>query len=204
VSINMDYEHARAWEYALTYIRNPCLIRERVEQIRHDGKQPVDASITNPSLTDIARKMNNLYKLAADATDDDTLNDLKAMLRDLERQKHDIEAMKYDLEEEAAKLEKLYAEIEKFERWCETVRERFIDPDSQEDITYEEKRLAIQILHIVAVIYPSTQKERVELTVAPPNITKLLHDLVCQGSQDWQRRYAGLKVRSVHRVPPVA
>jgi site-specific DNA recombinase len=179
VSINMDYVDTRAWEYALTYIQNPRLIRERVEQIRRDGKQPIDASVTKPSLTDIARKMNNLYKLAADATDDDTLNDLKAMLRDLERQKHDIEAIKYDLEEEAAKLEKLNAKIEKFERWCETVRERFTDPESQTDITYEEKRLAIQILHIVAVIYPSTQKERVELTVAPPNISKLLRDLVC-------------------------
>jgi site-specific DNA recombinase len=159
VSINMEVVDTKAWEYALTYIQNPQLIRERVEQIRQEGKQPVDASVTKTSLADITRQMNNVYRLAASSTDDDTLTSLQSMLRDLERQKHDIEAIKYDLEEEAAKLEKLNAEIEKFERWCNTVRERFIDPSSQADITYEEKRLAIQILHIVAVIYPSTQEE---------------------------------------------
>src|SRR5260370_21580525 len=110
----MDYVDTRAWEYALTYIQNPQLIRERVEQIRRDGKQPIDASVTKPSLTDIARQMNNLYKLAAAATHDDTLNDLKAMLRDLEHQKHDIEAIKYDLEEEAAKLVNLKTGLAKF------------------------------------------------------------------------------------------
>ena len=100
--------------------------------------------------------MNNLYKLAADATDDDTLNDLKAMLRDLEQQKHEIEAIKYDIEEEEKRIHKLYAEIERFEKWCDEVRPRFTNPDCQAEITYEEKRLAIQILHVVATIYPST------------------------------------------------
>src|SRR5260370_38232642 len=107
----MDYVDTRAWEYALTYIQNPQLIRERVEQIRRDGKQPIDASVTKPSLTDIARKMNNLYKLAAAATDDDTLNDLKAVLRDLEHQKHDIEAVKYDFVEGGAILVRLNVAI---------------------------------------------------------------------------------------------
>ena len=100
--------------------------------------------------------MNNLYKLVADATDDDTLNDLKALLRDLERQKHEIEAIKYDIEEEEKRIHKLYVEIERFEKWCDEVRPRFTNPDCQAEITYEEKRLAIQILHVVATIYPST------------------------------------------------
>ena len=179
----MAYLDQRSWEYALTYIRNPELIRERVEKIRQEGKQPIDAEAIKPSLAEITRQMNNLYKLAAGATDDDTITSLQGILRDLERQKHDIEAIKFDLEEEVEKLAKLNAEIEKFERWCDAVRERFTDPDSQEDIAYEEKRLAIQILHIVAVIHPATVKERVELTVAPPNITRLLNELVCHASQ---------------------
>jgi septal ring factor EnvC (AmiA/AmiB activator) len=143
--------------------------RQRTEDKPYEGRAVETSSVYGCSS----------IRAAVDTTDDDTLNDLQAMLRDLERQKHDIEAIKYDLEEEAAKLEKLNAKIEKFERWCETVRERFTDPESQTDITYEEKRLAIQILHIVAVIYPSTQKERVELTATPPNISKLLRDLLC-------------------------
>ena len=182
VSINMKMVDTQSWEYALIYIKNPQFIRERIEQVRKEGKQPVDPGITKSSLADITRQMNNLYELAAAATDDDTITSLQGMLRDLERQKHDIEAIKYDLEEEKAKQEKLYAEIDKFEKWCDTVRERFSDPDCQADINFEEKRLAIQILHIVAVVYPSTHKERVALTLEPPNISKLLADLVCQES----------------------
>lgn len=183
VSINMEMVDARAWELALTYIADPQLIRAKVEAIREEAKLPVDASVTRSSLADIGRQMNNLYKLAAGSTDDDTLNDLKAMLRDLERQKHEIEAIKYDLEEEEKKVQRLYTEIERFEKWCDMIRPRFTDPSCQAEITYEEKRLAIQILHMVAIISPSSEKERIELTVTPPNITKLLNDLVCQGSQ---------------------
>lgn len=39
------------------------------------------------------------------------------------------------------------------------------------------------LLTFIANLSGSSQEERVELTVAPPNITKLLHDLVCQESQ---------------------
>ena len=60
VNINMDYVDTRAWQYALTYISDPQLIRAKVEQIREKAKLPVDASVTKSSLADIARQMNNL------------------------------------------------------------------------------------------------------------------------------------------------
>ncbi len=48
----------------------------------------------------IKKKLKNLYTLAQDATDDDTLDSLKALMHDLERQKHEAEAMLYEVAEE--------------------------------------------------------------------------------------------------------
>lgn len=181
VSIMLETLDQETWKEALKYIKKPEVVRQKAEKLRNDAMQQVEPTATGPTLIDINRQIKNLYTLAAAAADDDTIVSLQAMLRDLERQKHNVEAIQYDLEEEAEMLQKLYAEIDRFEGWCATVRENLTNPDYVP--TYEERRLAIQILHLEVKVHPATIKDRFEFHIGPTNIMRLLNDIVLHTSR---------------------
>jgi hypothetical protein len=122
--------------------------------------------------------MNNLYKLAQNATDDETIETITGMMKDLERQKHDAEALIYDIEEEEEDRQLVEAEITKFEEWAEKVRPLL--GNSTYEPTYEEKRLAVRILGIKASVYPAKGDFpfRVQFEVAPPAILSKIKNCV--------------------------
>jgi predicted nucleic acid-binding Zn-ribbon protein len=74
------------------------------------------------TIENIRHQMHNLYKLAQNATDDETIETLTVMMKNLEKQKHEAKAMIYDIAEDEEEREAVEAEIVKFEKWVEKVQ----------------------------------------------------------------------------------
>lgn len=161
-----------AWEFAMQYVIDPSLIRTKIEELRAQAKVHIDTESVERIIAGIKKKLKNLCTLAQDATDDDTLDSLKALMHDLERQKHEAEAMLYEVSEEEETMKEVNEAIDRFEVWAANVRSYFFDPEYIP--TYEEKRLAIKILGVQATVWPVGGQQRYELTLAPPSIVSLL------------------------------
>jgi site-specific DNA recombinase len=172
VNIGAKTLDSAAWDFAMEYIINPCLIRERVEELRKQARVVIDAESVEKIVTGIRKKLRNLSLLAQESTDDDTLDSIKALMHDLERQKHEAEGMLFEVVEEEEKMKEINTEIDRFEAWAKTVRQFFLDPEYVP--SYDEKILAVKILGVQAKVYPVDAPKRYELTVGPPSIVSLL------------------------------
>ncbi len=163
-----------AWAKAVEVMVNPSLVRERIEALRKENKPEIDREDIESTIDAIKKKMGNLIKFAQNATDDDAIDQLTLELKDLERQKRKAEALLYNFEEDEEERQVLEAEIVKFEKWIEKVAPQLTNPDYQP--TYEEKRLAVRIMGIHAVVYPTTGDYpfRAYVDVAPPRILSKL------------------------------
>lgn len=156
----------------MEYIINPCLIPERVEELRKQAHMVIDAESVEKVVTGIKKKLRNLSLLAQESRDDDTLDSIKALMHDLERQKHEAEGMLFELGEEEEKMKEVNTEIDRFEVWAKTVRQFFLDPAYVP--SYDDKILAVRILGVQAKVYLMDAPKRYELTVGPPSIVSLL------------------------------
>ena len=172
--IGVDLLDKEAWIIALSYIRKPKQVRSLVANLRKELSEPTNREEVEKALSDIRRKINNIYKLAEEVDDEEGLIVLRVRLKDLQKQKHDAEAMLYDIEEEEEQRDKIALEISKFEEWAYQVQGMLTDPNYQP--TYEEKRLAIKIVGIRAVVWPmaGNYEHRLTIDVAPPNIMSLI------------------------------
>jgi site-specific DNA recombinase len=159
-----------AWEKAVEVLTNPALVRERIASLREENKSEVNREDIEATIAAIKKRMGNLIKFAGDATDDDAIEGLKLELKDLERQKREAEALIYDVEEEEEHRQEVEAEIVKFENWIAKVAPKLTDPTYQP--TYEEMRLAVRIMGIHAVVFPTTGDYpfRVQVDAQPPRI----------------------------------
>ena len=97
--------------------------------------------------------MANLYKLAQNATNDETIDALTTMMKDLEKQKREAEALLYDIAEDDEERSEVEQEIVKFEQWVEKVQPLLTDPNYNP--SYEEMRLAVRILGLKATVFPT-------------------------------------------------
>jgi len=162
-----------AWEKVKELVTNPTLVRERVEQIRSENKTVIGRGEIEARIANLERQLSNLFKLAQDATDDDTIENLKLLMKDLEKQKRDAQGLLYDADEDEEKRHKIEEEIQKFEHWASQVRPIITDPLYQP--SYKEKRLAVRILGIHAIVCPGTKgHHEIHVEIAPPKITEIL------------------------------
>jgi site-specific DNA recombinase len=170
VSIHLVDEEA--WKLAVSYIKDPDLLMDQVRGIVEKSTDEVHIERLKSDLEKVKEQLAKLVEFALDATDKDMMDMLREKRKKLEKDKRNIERLlemeEGDIEQERA----IQQEIDKFIAWCDTVRP-FID-DSEYHPTYDEKRKAILILGIRAIIYPSDHETRFELTTSPKGIVELL------------------------------
>jgi hypothetical protein len=152
----------------------PEEVRIKVEAWRQANKPVFDTTDIEETIANIRHSMQNLFTLAQNATDDETLADLTYRMNELEKQKRVAEGMLFDLadeEEERAEIEK---ELQKFEKWVAGVQPSLTDPSYQP--TYEELRLAVRILGLRVTVFPTVGDwpYRYEAVVTVPEIIKKL------------------------------
>lgn len=166
----------RAWKKVLEVLRDPSLVRERVGELRRDNKSRYSREDIETTVAGIDREIQNLFKLAQGAKDNDTIDRLTGILNELERNKQQAESLLYDADTEALEREEIEAEIVKFERWVEEVRPKLTDDTYQP--TYEEMRLAVRAMGIHAVVFPEKGDYpfRTDIQAKPPKIIGKLEE----------------------------
>ena len=169
--INVIQLDKLAWQKVLEVLRNPEMIRARVQQLREENIVPIDTDVVQHTIAAIESQMQNLFELAKHATTDATISQLGQMMEDLEKQRRDAEAMVFDLEDEEEERAAIEKEIQKFEQWVEKVKPFLLDPSYNP--SYEEKRLAVRILGLRVTVYPTTgdYPYRYQIDVTVPEIT---------------------------------
>jgi DNA invertase Pin-like site-specific DNA recombinase len=153
-------------------IAQPGVIRKRVEELLESFKKTIDTESVRETLAGISASMRNLYNLAEHATTDETIAELAARMNQLENQKRQAEAMLADLEDEEEIFAEVEKELRKFEAWAERVKPYLADLSYMP--SYEELRLAVQILGIHVTVYPSTGDYpfRYKIEVRVPQIVR--------------------------------
>jgi DNA invertase Pin-like site-specific DNA recombinase len=166
-------------------LQDPDWIRAHVAAMREEQKKEepvISKGDIQRTIDSIKQSIRRLYKLAEHATDDDTIAELGEQLNGLERQKRKAEYLLLDLDDDAEKEADLEKEIQRFETWAEAVRPKLADPTYEPG--YQELRLAIRILGIRAIIYP-TQGDwpfRCAIDITVPEIMKKLDCFNADGS----------------------
>jgi len=181
-TISVHILDIQAREKIVEVLHNPALVRAKVAQLREENKPVVNTEDVETTIESIRRQMKNLYTLAQNATDDETISNLTVMLHDLERQKQKAEALIYDIEEDDEERAEVEEEIVKFEKWVADVQPFLTDPTYTP--TYDELRLAVHILGIKAIVFPASGdypfRARIDVTI--PEIMKKLH---CVTNDPW-------------------
>ncbi len=137
-------------------LKDPLWCRERVKELRKKQEKPepvVTREDIQTTIDGVKQSLKRLYRLAEHAEDDDTLDDLAVQMNALEKKKRAAEMLLFDLSDNDEHEEELEKEIVRFEIWAKQVRPNLSDPNYQ--ASYQELRLAIRVLGIRAIVYPT-------------------------------------------------
>jgi site-specific DNA recombinase len=165
---------AFAWEIAVTHIKDPALIRQRVADVLKEVKPHDSAEEVKKSLDALNRKIKNLISLAEEASDDDELLNIKGRVAEYSRQKREIATMLNEVTEEEDSYKAIEQELQRFEEWAAKIRPYVEDADFKP--SYQEMQTACVILGITVRVFPDKPeyKDRAVFEVAPPSIMKVI------------------------------
>jgi len=150
----------------------PEEVRAKVAEIRRKNKPVVNATEIEETIAGIQQKMKNLYTLAENAPDDEELAHLAERLQELGKQKREAEAMLYVLEDDEEERAEIEKELQRFEKWVAKVQPSLTDPTYIKKAPYSELRMAVRILGMRAIVYPTIGDYlyRVQIDVTVPEI----------------------------------
>ena len=144
-------------------------VRKQVQRIRASYHRPLSQSEFEETIANIRQKMQNIYRLAENATDDETILHLGERMKELETQKRETEKLLYVLEDSEEEQAAIEEELQKFEAWVDEVQPFLTDRSYMAQASYAELRFAIKILGIRVTIYPDhgdyPYRYRIDVTV---------------------------------------
>ena len=166
-----------AWQCAMEVIRNPWLVEQAVKAQKPKEQAIKDLHIIEDNLAKINRKIRNLTALLGKDgqnldMDEDILEGIMGQLKALSDQKKSWEEQRKSSVEAQEQHEKEKKEWEKFLQWCENQRTQFDDPTHE--ITYEDKRNALERLRIRAVVWRSDHAPRHEIVMLVPDFVSTI------------------------------
>lgn len=169
VTIEMSVLDREAWLLALDIIRNPSEADAKLESWKKEDPNKDRREYITGELTKIKASRARLTKRLEDEDlDDDTYSDIKRRLKEFKDQKDALEkelTVEINVHEEWRKAQE---ELKRFHRRCAEMREQLDDPEFQPD--YKFMRDAIVYFGIVATVWKSGHKPRIDLQSKPPYI----------------------------------
>jgi DNA invertase Pin-like site-specific DNA recombinase len=183
VSISMDVLDSAGLTYMREVLAKPDLVREWVLALREENRRKIDPGALEASLLDIKRQMHNLFELAKNATDQETIDSLAVVMGELEKQKRGIQRSLDEITDDEENRLLIEAEITRFEQWAKDVRESL----SSDEFTpgYEDIRLAVRCMGLRCIVFPAHGDHpfRHRFFFSPPKIMQHLVDN-CD-AKDW-------------------
>ena len=168
-------------EKIIAVLKQPEEVRKKVAAIRQANKPKTTPQEIEETIAAIKQSMQNLYKLAERATDDETIADLAEKMNEREQQKREAEKMLHVLADDAEERAKVEKEVQKFEAWAASVQPFLTDKAYMVQASYAELRLAIRILGIRVIVYPTIGDYpfRYQVDVTVPEVIAQMN-IVCQ------------------------
>lgn len=157
-------------------LSHPELIRQKVEAERKKVKPPVDPTPIHKRIAEVDEQILTFFELAKHATTKDMVAKLAQEMNDLEKQKRDAQKLLHLLEDSDVERLEVEAELVKFEAWADRVGPFLTDPEYLKTAGYDELLLAVRILGIRCVVFPTIggYKDRLTVDVTVPEIMKKL------------------------------
>lgn len=182
-SISMDVLDSAGLAALRFVLSNPDMVRELVEARREENRRKIDPTVLELSLADVKRQMHNLFELAKNATDQETIDNLAVVMGGLEKQKRAIQRGLDEFSDDEEKRNIIEMEIKRFEHWAEEVRPTLSSDEFKPN--YEEVRLAIRCMGLHCVVFPAHGDHpfRHRFFLAPPKIMR--HLVENCAAKDW-------------------
>ncbi len=153
---------AAVWERVESILTRPAIVAQELERLRRDDPTETDLAAIDRAVAEAGRRETNLAQAISMLTDPDAIAPLARQLQLLADQKRQF------LGEREAVLRRRDAwaaaedQVSSISAWCETVATRL------EELTYEDKRLALEALEVQVKLYPSSCDERWVITASIP------------------------------------
>ncbi len=171
VSISAANLDSAIWEFVLSYIETPTLIRKHINAMRDQVGNKDRSVALELHLAETKEKIINLLAVAEDARGETTRQLYRERLAKLEHDMRETEILLARLSNNTQRNQKLLTALDKFEAWALTQQEFLRDPDYE--ITKEDKRAILLVMGVKATIWPSEgYPQRTQFEISPPDIQR--------------------------------
>lgn len=195
VSIGVHLLDHAAWQYAIPYIEQPTIIRERIAALRGQVQKHTRIETLEAHVIDIGERIANLLSVAEGAKDELTRQLYRERLATLEQELREAQTLIAQFSNKEEREAKLLRALDKFEKKMQDTQHFLHDPEYH--ITQEDKRAALMVLGVKAYVFPvDGYEERVRFTIAPPEIQRLCEVDIVKAVQ-----YAAEKMQASEQVP---
>lgn len=166
-----------AWEYAISIIRNPSVVDQRIQELKASDSSAKQRERARANLALIRKKQakhrQNLNDLMQEEkVDKGTRAYLLGQLEILGKQEQDAQRELDDEQALQEKYRKLQARLTSFHRCCTEWRENLDNP--QFKVSYNFQREVFKFFGISITVYKSDMLPRYKLESRPPTIVSLL------------------------------
>jgi site-specific DNA recombinase len=142
------------WTRVRGIIVDPSTVANELERLRHADPTGEELASVQRLIDDVNRQQANLARAIAMLEDPDASAPLIAQLASLSDRRKTLEHERDVVEERRASWFAAQANLENLEQWSKTIADRV------DDLTWEQKRLALNALNVSAEVYPAGSQPR--------------------------------------------
>ena len=153
-SIKGSILDAAVWTRVRGIIIDPTTVAKELERLRHADPTGEELASVQRLIDDINRQQANLARAIALLEDPHASAPLVAQLASLSNRRKALEQERDSVQERRASWFAAQANLENLEQWSKTVADRV------DELTWEQKRLALNALNVTVDIYPAGSQPR--------------------------------------------
>jgi site-specific DNA recombinase len=153
-SIKGSILDAAVWTRVRGIIIDPTTVATELERLRQTDPTGEELAAVQRLIDDVNRQQANLARAIAMLEDPDASAPLVAQLASLSDRRKTLEQERDSVEERRASWFAAQANLENLEQWSKTIADRI------DDLTWEQKRLALNALNVSADVYPAGSQPR--------------------------------------------
>jgi site-specific DNA recombinase len=151
-----------AWSKVEEIIRQPEIIAREVERLKTTDPVEKDLASIERRLAEIGRLRGNLARRLAQFDDDEAARPIIAEMEALSRQERQLQSERDELVAQRASWELAQHRLQDLEYWCS------VQARNLEELTYEQKRLALHAMNLTVKVWATSHSPRYEIQVELP------------------------------------
>ncbi|MBA2451955.1 MAG: recombinase family protein [Chloroflexia bacterium] len=164
---------AAVWERVAQVLMEPGFIGREVERLKATDPTSGQLEKLDRQVADVQRRQSNLMRELSMFDDPALGADIRKQINDLSQRRRELEDERSAIQSERALWEQAQANLDNLTLWRDTVATNL------DDLSYEERRLALDALGIEVKVYRKDHDPRYEITATIPVIGPIVFDTCC-------------------------